>query len=230
MDQTEITINKSFMRNNFTKPIVPQMVALQTRNLFFDCATCEGKTYCLVCAVKFHQDHQIACSVKPLENDETGEVEACLCHSEVIEQYLESPEANFSKAEIDQLRGQMNFEDCSLLWQYEADRYIRTEKPQGLIVNALKDNMSTKSNKAKSKRPQIPMGTTKMHQQKFACKAVLNFDIFDKDAIRQESESHFINIDQSDTVHSLLSSAPLEPVVMDESRFRSLSPRSLFDQ
>ena len=68
-----------------------------------------------------------------------------------------------------------------------------------------------------------------MHQQKFAGKAVLNFDIFDREALRQESETHFINIDQSDTVHSLLSSAPLETVVMDEGRFRSLSPRGLFE-
>ena len=134
---TEITINKSFLRNTFLKPLVPQMVALQTRNLFFDCATCEGKTYCLVCAVKFHQDHQISCSVKQLESDEAGDTEACMCHSEVIEQYLESTDANFSRAEINQLRGQLNFDDCSLLWQYDADHYTRAEKPQNSLRESL---------------------------------------------------------------------------------------------
>lgn len=44
---------------------IPEVVQSLTGNLFFKCEQCDDKVFCLVCAIKFHQDHKnVRCTLR----------------------------------------------------------------------------------------------------------------------------------------------------------------------
>jgi len=79
--------------------------------LFFQCCStsCENQTFCLVCALKFHQDH------KELNPYVCANSDELVCYTSILRESLDPGSDD------------LDYVNQSLLWNYEVDLYSRIE-------------------------------------------------------------------------------------------------------
>lgn len=85
---------------------VPLHLLQMLSQYFYKCDYCEGRTYCIVCAVKFHQDHKdikpacVASCREMFSGD--SELKGAYCHTAHIQRYLNSEQ--YQSPEMRQLK------------------------------------------------------------------------------------------------------------------------------
>lgn len=76
--------------------------------------SCENQIFCLVCALKFHQDHK---DLKPYINTKSEDL---TCYTTVL------------RESMDPSNNDLDYMNQSLLWNYEVDQYSRIENVQSI--------------------------------------------------------------------------------------------------
>jgi len=130
-----------------------------------------------------------------------SELKGAYCHTAHIQRYLNSEQ--YQSQEMMQLKQQLSFIDQTFLWSYQPDVFTSMQ-----IQNSLKQHLQKKAAAPSSSGNALSQN---WQLAQFTLKSFLNFDIFDRQAIVVEGDTHFIN-NECDSVHALICSSPLEVV------------------